>query len=130
MSTILQILTLLGAVTLFLFGLNLLSSGLQKVAGDGLRRFLASVTSNAFKQIITGIGITAVILLTARYIALATLLCTVLLPVCWWIETKSIPELLILLIPTVCTIAKHIRNLKRIANGTEIKFGKKKKDKA
>ncbi len=61
MSTILQILTLLGAVTLFLFGLNLLSSGLQKVAGDGLRRFLASVTSNAFKQIITGIGITAVI---------------------------------------------------------------------
>ena len=31
---ILQILTLLGAVTLFLFGLSLLSGGLQKVAGD------------------------------------------------------------------------------------------------
>ena len=58
---ILQILTLLGAVTLFLFGLSLLSGGLQKVAGDGLRSFLASMTSNPFKQIITGIGITAVI---------------------------------------------------------------------
>ena len=58
---ILQILTLLGAVTLFLFGLSLLSGGLQKVAGDGLRAFLASMTSNPFKQIITGIGITAVI---------------------------------------------------------------------
>ena len=58
---ILQILTLLGAVTLFLFGLSLLSNGLQKVAGDGLRSFLASMTSNPFKQIITGIGVTAVI---------------------------------------------------------------------
>ena len=58
---ILQILTLLGAVTLFLFGLSLLSGGLQKVAGDGLRAFLASMTSNPFKQIITGISITAII---------------------------------------------------------------------
>ncbi len=61
MDILLQILTLLGAVTLFLFGLNLLSSGLQKVAGDGLRTFLASMTSNPFKQILTGIGVTAVI---------------------------------------------------------------------
>ncbi|MBQ9660540.1 MAG: Na/Pi cotransporter family protein [Bacteroidales bacterium] len=57
----LQILTLLGAVTLFLFGLSLLSGGLQKVAGDGLRSFLASMTSNPFKQILTGIGVTAAI---------------------------------------------------------------------
>ena len=61
MDIVLQILTLLGAVTLFLFGLSLLSGGLQKVAGDGLRSFLASMTSNAFKQILTGIGVTAVI---------------------------------------------------------------------
>ena len=61
MNTILLILTLLGAVTLFLFGLSLLSGGLQKVAGDGLRNFLASMTSNVFKQILTGIGVTAVI---------------------------------------------------------------------
>ena len=61
MDILLQILTLLGAVTLFLFGLSLLSGGLQKVAGSGLRSFLAKMTSNPFKQIITGIGITAVI---------------------------------------------------------------------
>lgn len=61
MQVFLQILTLLGSVTLFLFGLSLLSGGLQKVAGDGLRSFLASMTSNPFKQIITGIGVTAVI---------------------------------------------------------------------
>ena len=58
---ILQILTLLGSVTLFLFGLSLLSGGLQKIAGDGLRAFLASMTSNPAKQIVTGIGVTAVI---------------------------------------------------------------------
>jgi len=61
MDILLQILTLLGAVTLFLFGLSLLSGGLQKVAGDGLRAFLASMTSNPLKQILTGIGVTAVI---------------------------------------------------------------------
>ena len=58
---ILQILTLLGSVMLFLFGLSLLSGGLQKVAGDGLRSFLASITSNPVKQILTGVGVTAVI---------------------------------------------------------------------
>ena len=61
MNTILLILNLLGAVTLFLFGLSFLSGGLQKVAGEGLRSFIASMTSNAFKQILTGIGVTAVI---------------------------------------------------------------------
>ena len=61
MQVFLLILTLLGSVALFLFGLSLLSGGLQKVAGDGLRSFLASMTSNPFKQIITGIGVTAVI---------------------------------------------------------------------
>ena len=61
MSTILQILTLLGAVTLFLFGLSLLSNGLQKVAGDGMRRILAAMTANPFMQILTGIGVTALI---------------------------------------------------------------------
>ena len=61
MQIFLQILTLLGSVALFLFGLSLLSGGLQKVAGDGLRSFLASMTSNPFKQILTGIGVTAAI---------------------------------------------------------------------
>ena len=61
MQLMFQFLTLVGAVTLFLFGLGLLSVGLQKVAGDGLRSFLASMTSNAFKRLVTGIGVTAAI---------------------------------------------------------------------
>ena len=43
MQMMFQFVTLIGSVTLFLFGLNLLSVGLQKVAGDGLRSFLASI---------------------------------------------------------------------------------------
>ncbi|MBQ1865967.1 MAG: Na/Pi cotransporter family protein, partial [Bacteroidales bacterium] len=61
MTVFLQILTLLGSVALFLFGLNLMSGGLQKVAGDGLRAFLASMTSNPLKRILTGMGVTAAI---------------------------------------------------------------------
>ena len=61
MTVFVQILTLLGSVALFLFGLNLMSGGLQKVAGDGLRAFLASMTSNALKRILTGMGVTAAI---------------------------------------------------------------------
>ena len=58
MQMMFQFVTLIGSVTLFLFGLNLLSVGLQKVAGDGLRSFLASMTSNAFKRLVTGVGVT------------------------------------------------------------------------
>ncbi|MDD4655091.1 MAG: hypothetical protein PHT08_06765, partial [Bacteroidales bacterium] len=46
MNTVLQILTLLGSLGLFLYGMTLMSESLQKVAGDGLRSFLASMTSN------------------------------------------------------------------------------------
>lgn len=61
MEIFLEILTLLGAVALFLFGLNMLSGGLQKVAGDGMRAFMASMTSSRIKGILTGIGVTALI---------------------------------------------------------------------
>lgn len=46
---------------MFLYGMNLMSSGLQKAAGDKLRGFLSSMTSNPFKRVLTGLGITAVI---------------------------------------------------------------------
>lgn len=57
----LQILTLLGALGMFLFGMNMMSSGLQKAAGDRLRNFLSSMTSSPFKGVLTGLGITSVI---------------------------------------------------------------------
>lgn len=58
---VLSILTLIGALGLFLYGMNLMSSGLQKAAGSGLRKFLSSITSNPVKGVVTGMGVTAVI---------------------------------------------------------------------
>ncbi len=58
---ILQIFTLLGALGMFLYGMNQMSSGLQKVAGEKLRGFLSAMTSNSFKGVMTGLGITTVI---------------------------------------------------------------------
>ena len=46
---------------MFLYGMNLMSAGLQKAAGDKLRGFLSAMTSNPFKRVLTGLGITAVI---------------------------------------------------------------------
>ena len=59
--SLLQIFTLLGALGMFLYGMNLMSSGLQKAAGDRLRGFLSAMTSNPFKRVMTGLGITAII---------------------------------------------------------------------
>ena len=58
---LLQVFTLLGALGMFLYGMNLMSSGLQKAAGDRLRSFLSAMTSNPFKRVMTGLGITAII---------------------------------------------------------------------
>jgi phosphate:Na+ symporter len=56
-----QILTLLGALGMFLYGMNLMSSGLQKAAGSKMRNLLTAMTSNPFKGVLTGLGITSVI---------------------------------------------------------------------
>ena len=56
-----QVLTLLGALGMFLYGMNLMSAGLQKAAGSKMRGFLTAMTSNPFKGVLSGLGITAVI---------------------------------------------------------------------
>ncbi len=58
---ILQVFTLLGALGMFLYGMNLMSSGLQKASGSKLRGFLSAMTSNPFKGVMTGLGITSII---------------------------------------------------------------------
>ena len=58
---ILQVFTLLGALGMFLYGMNLMSSGLQKAAGDRLRGFLSAMTSNPLKGVLTGLGVTSII---------------------------------------------------------------------
>lgn len=46
---------------MFLYGMNMMSTGLQKAAGNGLRKLLATMTSNPFKGVLTGFGVTAAI---------------------------------------------------------------------
>lgn len=59
--TILDFLTLIGALGLFLYGMKLMSEALQKVAGSKLRSFLAAMTSNRVVGVFTGVAITAFI---------------------------------------------------------------------
>ena len=61
MDAIFQVLTLLGSLGLFLYGMTLMSEALQKVAGDKLRNILAAMTSNSVSRVLTGLFITAVI---------------------------------------------------------------------
>ena len=61
MSAIFQVLTLLGALGMFLYGMTLMSEGLQKVAGSRLRSILSAMTANSFTRVLTGTLITAVI---------------------------------------------------------------------
>lgn len=52
---------LLGSVCLFLYGMKVMSEGLQKAAGDRLRHILSAMTRNRFKGVLTGFTITALI---------------------------------------------------------------------
>ena len=58
---ILQILTLLGSLAMFLYGMSLMSGGLQKMAGNRMRTVMAKMTSNYFACIMTGIVVTAMV---------------------------------------------------------------------
>ncbi|MBD5266514.1 MAG: Na/Pi cotransporter family protein [Duncaniella sp.] len=57
----LDLLCLLGSVAMFLYGMKVMSEGLQKAAGDRLRNILSAMTRNRFTGMLTGIVITALI---------------------------------------------------------------------
>ncbi|HSH20457.1 MAG TPA: Na/Pi cotransporter family protein [Draconibacterium sp.] len=59
--SLLDFLTLIGSLGLFLYGMKLMSEALQKVAGSKLRNFLAAMTSNRIVGVFTGLSITAII---------------------------------------------------------------------
>ncbi|NNK72535.1 MAG: Na/Pi symporter, partial [Flavobacteriaceae bacterium] len=56
-----EILRLIGALGVFLFGMKVMSDALLKLAGNRMRSFLASMTSNRVFGIFTGFLITSVI---------------------------------------------------------------------
>ncbi len=56
-----ELLTLIGALGFFIFGMKVMSEGIQKIAGNRLRSILSSITNNRLSGIFTGFGITSLI---------------------------------------------------------------------
>ena len=54
-------LKLLGSLALFLYGMKIMSEGLQKFAGDRLRKILTAMTTNRVTGVLTGVLITALV---------------------------------------------------------------------
>ncbi len=55
------VLTLFGGLALFLFGMNILGAGLEKMSGGKLEKILEKLTSSPIKAVLLGAGVTAVI---------------------------------------------------------------------
>lgn len=56
-----DVLTLIGGLCLFLFGMNVMGSSLEKRAGSGLKSLLGRLTTGKMAGFLTGLGVTAVI---------------------------------------------------------------------
>lgn len=58
---IFNIFTLLGGLAFFLYGMTVMSSGLEKVAGGKMEQLLREMTSNPIKSLVLGMGITVIV---------------------------------------------------------------------
>lgn len=56
-----KLLILIGALGFFIYGMKVMSEGLQQAAGSRLRAMLGSITSNRIKGVFTGFGITSIV---------------------------------------------------------------------
>ena len=61
MDTLLFILKLLGSLGVFLYGMKVMSEGIQRSAGDRMRRIMATMTHNRFTAVLTGLLITSLV---------------------------------------------------------------------
>ena len=61
MTLVLQIITLIGSVAMLMYGLKVMSEGLQKMAGSTLSNVLGTMTTNRFSGVLTGAFITAAV---------------------------------------------------------------------
>ena len=61
MQLVLQIITLIGSVALLMYGMKVMSEGLQKMAGSKLSNVLGTMTTNRFSGVLTGAFITAAV---------------------------------------------------------------------
>lgn len=58
---IFNVLSFIGGLALFLFGMNVMGKSLEKRAGDQLKTIVGKITSNRFFGLLTGLGVTAII---------------------------------------------------------------------
>ena len=58
---VMKLLILIGSLGLFIFGMKIMSDGMQRTAGEKLRKMLGSITSNRFKGVLTGFSSTAIV---------------------------------------------------------------------
>ena len=56
-----KLLILIGSLGFFIYGMKVMSEGLQQAAGNKLRSMLGSITSNRVKGVLTGFGITSIV---------------------------------------------------------------------
>ncbi|MBQ3037828.1 MAG: Na/Pi symporter, partial [Clostridia bacterium] len=56
-----SLLTLIGGLALFLYGMDVMGDGLKKISGGKLEYFLEQLTSNRFKGFLLGFAVTAII---------------------------------------------------------------------
>ena len=59
--SIFDVLTLIGGLCLFLFGMSVMGEALERRAGGSLKKILAKLTKNKITGFLTGLGVTAVI---------------------------------------------------------------------
>ena len=58
---LIDFISLLGALGFFIYGMKVMSEGIQKVAGSKMRQILSAMTSNRFKGVFTGFLLTALV---------------------------------------------------------------------
>ncbi|MBN2534703.1 MAG: Na/Pi cotransporter family protein [Spirochaetales bacterium] len=61
MSVLFQLLNILGSLAIFLYGMKIMSDGIQKIAGEKLHKILDYMTKNRFTAVLTGFFITCII---------------------------------------------------------------------
>jgi len=60
-TLIYDLLSVLGALAFFLFGMKLMSESLQKIAGFKMRQYLSAITANRWRGLLTGFAITGIL---------------------------------------------------------------------
>ena len=100
---------------------------MQFRGGKGFASLLGFSLALDWRMLLACLALVGILLFTTRYIAPVTICCAVMVPVWHLIRTGDWLEFAVLAALSAVIIVKHIPNIRRIRNGTEIPLGKKKK---